>query len=112
MPIRIPVQTVIVHRDGKNKAAPIGKPFTFTDQELADIKAVNPRAIRLPLNEVSDTAIDAQDALAKAEAAKAAQAEAEAAAVRDALAKAEAAKAAGKGGKGGKSDDKSDDEAL
>lgn len=68
MPIRVPVQTVIVHRNGKNIAAPIGKPFEFTNEELAEIKAINPRAIRMPINEVSTEAKDALDALAKAEA--------------------------------------------
>lgn len=51
MPKRIPVQTVIVNRDGKQIAAPIGKPFDFTNEELADIKAVNPDAVRIAVNE-------------------------------------------------------------
>lgn len=51
MPTRIPVQTVIVHRDGKNIAAPIGKPFSFTDTELSDINKVNPGAVRHVVNE-------------------------------------------------------------
>lgn len=68
MPIRIPIQTVIVHRNGKNVAAPIGKPFEFTNEELAEIRALNPRAIRVPINEATTPAKDANDALAKAEA--------------------------------------------
>lgn len=47
----IPVQGVYVHRDGKTVAAPIGEPFDFTDEEVADIQALNPSAIREPINE-------------------------------------------------------------
>ena len=46
MPKRIPLKTVIVHRDGKSVAAPIGKPFDFTEAELADIARHNPSAVK------------------------------------------------------------------
>lgn len=48
---RIPVQTITVVRDGKNFIPPIGKPFDFTDEEMADIERLNPAAIREAVNE-------------------------------------------------------------
>ena len=56
MPIRVPLQTVIVQRNGANFAPPLGKPFTFTADEVRDIDAVNPNAIRKPLNEEAPNA--------------------------------------------------------
>lgn len=61
MPQRIPVNKIIVHRDGKRFAPPLGKPFDFTAAELEDIKAVNPGAVRKVINESAD-AKDAKDA--------------------------------------------------
>ncbi len=51
MPKRVPVETVILHRDGKQFAPEIGKVFDFTEQELADINAVNKFAVRKPVVE-------------------------------------------------------------
>lgn len=51
MPKLIPVQTVLVHRDGKTVAAPLEVPFEFSDAEVADIMALNPDAVREPINE-------------------------------------------------------------
>lgn len=46
MPKFVPVQGVIVHREGKSVVAPLDKPFDFTDAEVADILAMQPGAIR------------------------------------------------------------------
>lgn len=48
---RIPVQTITVVREGKNFIPPIGKPFDFTDEEMADIEKLNPAAVREAVNE-------------------------------------------------------------
>lgn len=61
MPKRIPMQTVIVQRDGKQVAPPIGKAFEFTREELDQIKAVAPDAIRHPVNEEEAEAPESQD---------------------------------------------------
>lgn len=54
MPKRVPVNTIIVKRDGKNFVPPIGKPFDFTQDELNDINAVMPGAVRKIINEAPD----------------------------------------------------------
>lgn len=51
MPILIPLQTITVGRDGKNVVPPIGQAFDFTDEEAKQIKAMNPKAVREPVNE-------------------------------------------------------------
>lgn len=51
MPEMIPMATVRVHRDGKNITPPIGKPFNFTKEEVASVKAHNFFALRMPQNE-------------------------------------------------------------
>lgn len=57
MPIRIPVQTVILNRkDGGRIKPKIGEPFNFTSEELDQIKQVNPAAVRKPV--VESTAAD------------------------------------------------------
>lgn len=43
--VLVPVQTVVVHRDGKSVTPPIGQPFEFTADEAAQIKAMNPGAV-------------------------------------------------------------------
>lgn len=45
MPMRAPKQSVGVFRDGARVYPDIGKPFDFTDDEIADIMAANPDAI-------------------------------------------------------------------
>ena len=42
---RTPIQTVVVLRDSKSVSPPIGTPFDFTDEEVAQIEAMNPDAI-------------------------------------------------------------------
>lgn len=54
MPKRVPLNTIVVHRNGKNVVPPIGKPFDFTQQELDDIMAVMPNAVRKIINEAPD----------------------------------------------------------
>ena len=54
MPKRIPVNTIMLHREGKPLVPDIGKVFDFTAEELADINAVNPDAVRKPVNEGTD----------------------------------------------------------
>lgn len=95
MPKRVPVQGIVIHRDGKNIKPPIGKAFDFTAEELADIMRVNPNAVskieNVEINDESDAKAKAEaDALKANEAAaiKAAKEKAEA----EAKAKAEAAK--------------------
>lgn len=61
MPKRIPVQTIILHREGKRVVPEIGKSFNFTVDELADINAVNPKAIRHIINEESQVDAAAAD---------------------------------------------------
>lgn len=51
MPKRIPHQSIVLYRDGKQVRPDIGKPFDFTQDELDDIKATNPDAIRHIVNE-------------------------------------------------------------
>jgi hypothetical protein len=51
MPKRIPLQTIILVRDGKRVVPEIGKAFDFTSDELASIKEVSPDAVRAPVNE-------------------------------------------------------------
>jgi len=56
MKVLIPVQGVVVHRDGKSFSPEIGKPFEFSDDEANDIAAMNPGAVRSPVNEGGDEA--------------------------------------------------------
>lgn len=72
MPKRVPVQTIILHRDGKQFSPEIGKAFDFTADELADIVSVNPEAVRKPVIEDDSAAEKAEktDASTKTPAAK------------------------------------------
>ena len=45
MPIRVPLQSVPVVRDGKRVEPKIGEPFEFTDDEVQHIEAANPDAL-------------------------------------------------------------------
>ncbi|WP_281686687.1 hypothetical protein [Pseudomonas citronellolis] len=40
MPKRIPLSTIVVHRDGKRVTPEIGRPFDFTSEEVAEISAL------------------------------------------------------------------------
>ncbi len=53
MPKLIPMISVVVHRDGKPvRLNPADKrPFDFTDAEVKDIVAIDPDALRKPINE-------------------------------------------------------------
>lgn len=55
MPKKIPVHTIVVQRDGKTVIPAVGKPFDFTDAEIADVRAVDPKAFRDLVNEEVDT---------------------------------------------------------
>ena len=76
MPKRVPVQTIILHREGKQFSPEIGQFFDFTAEELADIVAVNPEAVRKPVIEDDGAAekveakVEKTDASTKAPAAK------------------------------------------
>ena len=43
--VLVPVQTVVVFRDGKQIAPALGQPFEFTAEEAEQIKAMNPAAV-------------------------------------------------------------------
>lgn len=109
MPKRVPVETVILHRDGKQFAPEIGKVFDFTEQELADINAVNKFAVRKPVVEEKP----AEEVKPKTEEELAAEAEAAEQARQDAQAAIDAAAAQQKtaadkaGAKGAKATGKS-----
>lgn len=45
MPIRVPLQSVVVLRNKQSVTPPLDKPFEFTDDEIAQIEAVNPAAL-------------------------------------------------------------------
>lgn len=42
---RVPMQSVVVHRDGKAVVPAIGQVFEFTADEVADIERMNPDAL-------------------------------------------------------------------
>lgn len=50
---RVPVQSIVVVRDGKQVTPDLDKPFNFTAQEVEDIERVNPSAMRKPIVEKS-----------------------------------------------------------
>lgn len=72
MPKRVPVQTIVVTRDGKRVTPKIGDAFDFTAEELDDINRVNPDAVRKVVIEdkllEKEFTQDEKDAAAKAEA--------------------------------------------
>lgn len=45
MPKRVPLQSIVVQRDGANTCPPIGHPFEFTAAEIEQIEAINPAAL-------------------------------------------------------------------
>ena len=73
MPKRVAVQTIRVLRGKEVVSAPLGEPFDFTDQEIADVEAVNPDAFRMPVNED----VPAQEKVEKAKKGKKADSEEE-----------------------------------
>ena len=96
MPKRTVVGKIIVHRDGKRVEPKIGAAFDFTADELADIKRLQPGAVRIVVNEDADLEAQAKaDAEAQAKADAEAQKKAEADAKAEAKARADAAAAKG-----------------
>ena len=68
MVMRVPLQSIIVQREGKMVRPPIGKSFKFSDEEMADIMRMNPKALgKVETVEIDDNA-DKKAADAKAEA--------------------------------------------
>lgn len=51
MPKRIAVNTIFVVRDGQRRKIMPGQEIDLSNDELADIKAHNPDAVRMPINE-------------------------------------------------------------
>lgn len=54
MPKRVPTASVIVIREGKRVSPPLNKGFNFTDDEIKQITAIMPGALRKPINESTD----------------------------------------------------------
>lgn len=48
---KVPHHSVTVHRDGKNFTPPVGVPFDFTAEEIAEVEAHSEVALRDPVNE-------------------------------------------------------------
>jgi hypothetical protein len=67
MPLRIPTQTIILHRKGQRvvvKPAKDGRtavPFDFTTDEIEDITASSPTALRKPINEEANVQVAAKE---------------------------------------------------
>jgi hypothetical protein len=51
MPKLVPLNTIIVRREGKRIKPEIGKPFDFTAEEVAHINQVSPTSLRKVVNE-------------------------------------------------------------
>jgi len=51
MPKKIPLIAITVHRDGKPVVPPVGKPFDFTEDEIAEVNGMVAGAMRDPVNE-------------------------------------------------------------
>lgn len=90
MPKRIVLETVRVIRDKKTVTPPIGQVFDFTAEEISQIKAVRPQAIRTVVIEDPELA-----AAAKVSAENAAASATKAPTAAEKKAAAAAAKAAG-----------------
>lgn len=43
--MRVPLQSIVVVRDGKQMSPPIGVPFEFTKDEIDQVMAMNPDAL-------------------------------------------------------------------
>lgn len=54
MPNRVPLQSVVVQRDGSNVVPPIGAVFEFTDKEVAEIETSNPDALSATISVAAD----------------------------------------------------------
>ncbi len=67
MVMRVPLQSIIVQRDGKMVRPPIGKSFKFTDEEMADITRMSPKALgKVETVEIDDNAEATKKAAAEA----------------------------------------------
>lgn len=56
----VPLESVVVVRDGKRITPPLNQPYDFTDAEADALAASRPEAVRKPLNEgvVGDEMLD------------------------------------------------------
>ena len=62
MPKKVPLISVTVFRDSKPVALPVGKPFDFTEDEVAEIDAMVPGSLRDPIVEVAAASVSADPA--------------------------------------------------
>jgi hypothetical protein len=67
----IPLQGVVVHRNGKSVRPELGKPFDFTAEEVADLRAVEKVSKSTILREAVNESADPKAAQIKAAAEKA-----------------------------------------
>lgn len=58
MPSRISNVALTVHRDGVRINVKAGQKFNFTKDEIEDFSALNPEALRLPINESAGDALE------------------------------------------------------
>lgn len=59
MPKKVPLISVTVFRDGKPLALPVNKPYDFTEDEVDEIDALAPGALRDPIVEVASADVSA-----------------------------------------------------
>jgi hypothetical protein len=76
MPKRVPLQTIVVHREGKRVVPALGEAFDFTAEEVEDINRVNPDAFRKVI--IEDKALESEFKADEKDAEKKAAAEAKA----------------------------------
>lgn len=62
MPNLVPLQSVVVQRNGNNVVPPIGAVFEFTDKEVSEIESVNPDALSATIIVAADDAPAAKGA--------------------------------------------------
>lgn len=78
MPLMIPRQSVIVHREGARMEPEIGQPFNFTDEEIAQLARSSPDALHAPNSNEARALLEAEKKAAEEREAAIAAAEAEA----------------------------------
>ena len=61
MPKRVPLQGIIVTRNGRQVQPPVGKVFDFTAEEIETLKLRNPKALRTPVNEGENKDVEAKE---------------------------------------------------
>ena len=62
MPKKVPLISVTVFRNNKPVALPVGKPFDFTEEEVAEVEAMQPGGLRDPIVEVASATVSAPPA--------------------------------------------------